>query len=72
MARRNASGWGVAVSARDLAALVNTAAIPIEAIAILVAIAMTGRTLNEQGAEVIIAVLGGQVAATVGYLAQRL
>lgn len=56
---------------RDIAALINTVAVPIEVIAILVALAMTGRTLNDQGADVIIAVLGGQVAATVGYLAQR-
>jgi hypothetical protein len=56
---------------RDIAALMNTAAIPIESIAILMAIAMTGRTLGEQGAEVIVAVLGGQVAAMVSYLSQR-
>lgn len=56
---------------RDIAALLNTAAVPIEVIAILTTLALTGKTLNEQGADVIIAVLGGQVAATVGYIAQR-
>lgn len=55
---------------RDIAALVNTASVPIEVIAILVALAVTGRTLSDQGAEVILAVMGGQVAATVGYLVQ--
>lgn len=53
---------------RDIAALINTTAVPVEVIAILVALAVTGRTLGDQGAEVIVAVMGGQVAATVGYL----
>lgn len=59
------------IAPRDMAALMNTAAIPIEVIAILTALAITGRTLGEQGAEVIVAIMGGQVAATVGYLMQR-
>lgn len=59
------------MSPRDIAALINTAAVPVEALAIMVMLAFTGRTLNEHGVDVIMFVLGGQVAATVGYLAQK-
>lgn len=58
------------VNERDIAALINTISVPIEIIAILIALAITGRSLGEQGAEVLLAVLGGQVAATVSYLSR--
>lgn len=58
------------IAPRDIAALLNTVAVPVEAIAVLTAMAITGRTLGDQGAEVILAVMGGQVAGTVAYLAQ--
>lgn len=58
------------IAPRDMAALMNTVAIPVEVIAILTALAITGRTLGEQGAEVIVAIMGGQVAATVTYLSR--
>lgn len=55
---------------KDLVALINTVAVPLEIITILAVLGYTGRTLGEQGAEVILAVIGGQVAATVAYLAR--
>ncbi len=57
--------------ARDLVAIVNAIAVPVEVVSILVALAVTGRTLADQGAEVIGIVLGGQVAVTAAFVAVR-